>query len=135
MTILRYRHYFICTSQFSQLCKNINMFRNVLQMKNKLFGCCTHPGREARETRKLSFRFGPWNMSWTIKQDRENRKGSWIVGGCLWSGCDWWCSCPAEEAAMLHDITWLMPWDNHASVYSIVDFRNEPLNSSTVYVS
>lgn len=72
-------------------------------MENKLFGCCIHPGSEARETRKLAIRFGPQEMSWIIKQDREDRKGSWIVGGCLWFGCDWWCSFPAEEAAMLPD--------------------------------
>lgn len=100
-------------------------------MKNKLFGCCTHPESEARETRKLAFRLGPQDMSWTIKEDREDRKGSWIVGGCLWSGCDWWSSCPAEEAAML----WFIPLDNHANVYYTVDFRKESLYRSTLYLS
>lgn len=100
-------------------------------MKNKLFGCCTHLGSAARETRELAIRFGPQDMSWIIKQDRADRKVSWIVGGCFWSDCGWWCSCPAEEAAVLHEITWFIPWDNHANV----DIRKESLYSSTVYIS
>lgn len=39
-------------------------------MKNKLFGCCTRLGSEARESRKIATRFGPQDRCWIIKEDR-----------------------------------------------------------------
>lgn len=68
-----------------------------------LFECCSHPGSEAREARKLAIRLGPQKMSWIIKQDGEDRKGSWILEAASGLVVTGGCSFPAEEAAMLPD--------------------------------